>query len=125
MISRIFDIPGVQQNKFPKQDALCGKENGVWKSFSTEEFIRTVNEVSFGLLALGLKRDDKIALISNNRPEWNFLDFGMLQIGVLNIPVYLTLSENEFKFILNDAGVKYVFVSDENVVFCTHRDQVF
>ena len=68
-----------------------------------EEFIGHVNDVSFGLLALGLKKDDKIGLISGNRPEWNFIDLGMLQIGVVNVPLYLTLSSSEFKFILNDA----------------------
>ncbi len=115
MITRIFDIPETQRKKFPKSDALCGKENGSWKLYSTDDFIRTADEVSFGLLAMGLKKDDTIALICNNRPEWNFLDFGMLQIGVVNVPVYLSLSESEFKFILNDAEVKYVFVSDESL----------
>ncbi len=84
-----------------------------WKA---DDFIRTMNDVSHGLIALGLKREDRVALISNNRPEWNFLDLGMLQAGVVNVPLYLTLSESEIKFILNDAGVKYVFVS-ENVLF--------
>ncbi len=112
MITRIFDIPEEQLKNYPKRDALSGKEQGAWKSYSTEEFVRTVNDISFGLLALGLKKDDKAALICNNRPEWNFLDFGMLQVGVVNVPVYLTLSESEFKFILGDSGVKYVFVSD-------------
>ena len=115
MVTRIFDILQKQQNEFPKTDALSGKENNTWKSYSTEEFIRTVNEVSFGLIALGLKKDDKVALISGNRPEWNFLDLGMLQIGVVNVPLYLTLSASEFKFILNDAEVKYIFVSDETL----------
>ncbi len=115
MITRIFDIPERQLTDFPKSDALSGKENGVWKSYSTTDFIHTMNDVSYGLLELGLKREDKVALICNNRPEWNFIDFGMLQVGVVNVPVYLTLSESEFKFILNDAGVKYVFVSDGNL----------
>src|SRR6266480_2017164 len=106
MIDRTFDIPEKQKNDFPKQDALCGKEDGVWKSYSTSDFILNSDNVSFGLLALGLKKDDKVALISNNRPEWNFLDLGMLQIGVVNVPLYLTLSSSEFKFILNDAEVK-------------------
>lgn len=115
MITRIFDIPERQLTDFPKSDALSGKENGAWKSYSTTDFIHTMNDVSYGLLELGLKREDKVALICNNRPEWNFIDFGMLQVGVVNVPVYLTLSESEFKFILNDAGVKYVFVSDGNL----------
>jgi long-chain acyl-CoA synthetase len=115
MTDRIFDIAEKQKNDFPKQDALCGKEDGAWKAYSTDDLIRQANNVSYGLMSLGLKKDDKVALVSNNRPEWNFLDFGMLQIGIINVPLYLTLSESEFKFILNDAEVKYVFVSDESL----------
>jgi len=115
MITRIFEIPGEQLASFPKEDALNAKENGTWKSCSTQSFISQVNDFSYGLIDMGLKKDDKIALISNNRPEWNIIDLGMQQAGVINVPVYLTLSESEFAFILNDAEVKYVFVSDEQL----------
>ena len=115
MITRIFDLLERQKNEFPKADALSGKVLDSWKSYSTDEFTRHVDEVSFGLLALGLKQGDKVALVSGNRPEWNFLDLGMLQIGVVNVPMYLTLSTSEFKFILNDAEARFVFVSDETL----------
>ena len=112
-ITRLFDIPHYQLQNFPKKDALAGKENGEWVRYSTKDFINQANAVSYGLLALGLKKDDKVANISNNRPEWNFVDIGILQIGAVHVPIYPTISEDDYKFILNDAGVKVVFVSDK------------
>jgi long-chain acyl-CoA synthetase len=111
-ITRLFDIPQKQLNKFPLQDALVGKENRVWKKYSTDDFINIGNLFSYGLLAMGLKKGDTIGMISNNRPEWNMADIGMLQTGAVNVPIYPTLSENEFAFILNDCEAKYVLVSD-------------
>jgi long-chain acyl-CoA synthetase len=114
-LTRLFDILQKQKSEFPVPDALAAKENGRWRKYSTEEFIEKSNLVSFGLLSLGLKKDDKVAIISNNRPEWNIMDMGMLQVGVVNVPIYPTLSESEFQFILNDSEAKLIFVSDENL----------
>jgi len=99
----------------PQADALAGKENGAWRKYSSDEFHSKAALVSYGLLSLGLKKDDKVAIISNNRPEWNIVDMGMQQVGVVNVPIYPTLSESEFKFILNDCEAKFIFVSDENL----------
>ena len=115
MITRIFDFLDHQLQNHPLPDALAAKENGVWKKYSTHEVVNNSYNISAGLLALGLKKDDKIAIISPNRPEWNICDIGIMQIGVMNVPIYPTLSESEFKFILNDAEVKYVLVSDVNL----------
>jgi long-chain acyl-CoA synthetase len=114
-VQRLFDILQKQKDEFPLADALAGKENGVWRKYSTKEFYSTAESVSYGLLSLGLKKDDKIAIISNNRPEWNILDMGALQVGVVDVPIYPTLSQSEFKFILNDCGAKLIFVSDETL----------
>ncbi|MFN9909968.1 MAG: AMP-binding protein, partial [bacterium] len=79
--------------------------------YSTDEFVRLVNKVSLGLLQMGVKPGDKIALISyNNRPEWNIMDMGMMQIGAINVPVYPTISPSDYIFIFNDASVKYCIV---------------
>ncbi|MBP6333895.1 MAG: long-chain fatty acid--CoA ligase [Bacteroidia bacterium] len=112
MISRIFDIPFHFHAKFPKVDALASKVNGSWKLYSTADFLMYANKVSLGLMQMGLKKDDKVAIISNNRPEWNFVDIGMQQIGVVSVPIYTTLSENEISFILNDCGARAIFISD-------------
>jgi hypothetical protein len=89
--------------------------NGEWQKYSTQNIIDTGNKVSLSLLKLGVKPDDKVAIVSNNRPEWNMVDTGILQIGAVNVPVYPTISEHEYKFIFNDAGIEYAFVSDKNL----------
>lgn len=115
-VKRLFDSPYYQLENFPKEDAFASKANGVWKKYSTQEYIDIANKVSLGLLELGIQAGDKIALISNNRPEWNFMDIGIGQLGAIVCPVYPTISENDYKFIFNDAEVKYVFVSDTEIL---------
>lgn len=110
-LTRVFDIIPQLLEKYNKSDALAGKENGKWVKHSTQEFADTVNNLSYALLSLGIEREDKIAIISNNRPEWNFADFAIQQSGAISVPVYPTISETDLEFILNDAKVKYVFVS--------------
>ncbi len=124
MISRIFDIPFHYHTKFPKNNALAAKVNGSWELYSTADFIRNANSLSCGLMKLGLKKDDKVAIISNNRPEWNFVDIGMLQIGVVNVPIYTTLSESEIAFILNDCEASLIFVSDASLLAKINRIKV-
>jgi long-chain acyl-CoA synthetase len=114
-MERLFEIIKKQKEEFPLPDALAGKENGEWIKYSSEDFYEKAALVSYGLLFLGLKKDDKVAIISNNSPEWNITDMGMLQAGIINVPVYPTLSESEFRFILNDCEAKLIFVSDENL----------
>ncbi|MCX6275817.1 MAG: long-chain fatty acid--CoA ligase [Bacteroidetes bacterium] len=111
-ITRIFDILDKQKNSLPLENALNAKVNGEWKPTSSFEFWVRASRVSYALWALGLQKDDKVAIISNNRPEWNILDMGMLQAGIINVPLYTTLSAQETQFILNDCGAKLIFVSD-------------
>lgn len=113
--TRLFDIIHYQQANYPQPDAFGFKANGEWKKVSTQEVIDTGNKVSLSLLKLGIKPQDKVALVSNNRPEWNMVDLGILQIGAVNVPVYPTISEHEYKFIFNDAEIKYAIVSDKNL----------
>ncbi|MCW5906254.1 MAG: long-chain fatty acid--CoA ligase [Chitinophagales bacterium] len=110
--TRLFDIIYYQQANYPQPDAFACKINGQWKKYSTQDIIDGANKVSLALLKLGVKPDDKIAIVSNSRPEWNMVDLGILQIGAINVPVYPTISEHEYKFIFNDAEIKYAFVSD-------------
>jgi long-chain acyl-CoA synthetase len=115
-VKRLFDIPYYQLQNYPKSDALCTKVNGEWVKYSTQEFINKANLFSRGLLALGVKPGDKIALIStNNRSEWNICDIGILQVGAIDVPVYPTISAADYKFIFNDAEVKLCFVSDKEL----------
>lgn len=115
--TRLFDIIQYQQKSFPQPKCLGYKVNGKWKHFSTNEVINLANRVSLGLLKMGLKKGDTIALISyNNRPEWNIMDIGMQQIGVVNVPVYPTISPREYEYIFNDAKIKYAFVGHGDLV---------
>ncbi len=113
--TRLFDIIYYQKEKYPQDVAFASKANGQWNKYSTDDIITQANQVSLALLKLGVKPDDKIATVSNNRPEWNIADIGMLQVGAVNVPVYPTISEHEYKFIFNDAEIKYAFVSDKNL----------
>ncbi|MFP4470072.1 MAG: AMP-dependent synthetase/ligase [Bacteroidales bacterium] len=112
-VSRIFDLLDRYSEKFPKPDALAGKKNGDWVRYSTQDYIENANLFSCGLLAYGFKRGDKIATVTNNRPEWNFADMGMMQVGVIHVPVYPTISLDEYRYILNHSEVKAVFVADK------------
>jgi long-chain acyl-CoA synthetase len=114
-IKRLFDIPGYQLENYPKNDCLTAKVNGVWTKYSTKELVEMSNMMSRGLLALGVKPGDKIAMISNNRPEWNITDIAVLQAGAIDVPVYPTITPADYKFIFNDAGVKFCFVSSQEL----------
>lgn len=114
-IKRLFDIPRYQMEKYPQEICLAGKENGKWKTYSTEEYLKQSNLISHALRKLGVGSQDKIAIVSNNRPEWNIIDMGTLQIGAVDVPVYATITEEDYKFIFNDAEVKYCFVSDQDL----------
>ncbi|MDP2386016.1 MAG: long-chain fatty acid--CoA ligase [Bacteroidota bacterium] len=96
-----------------KDDALAAKENGVWHKYSTQEFIDNVNYLSYAFMQLGIQKGDKIGLISNNRPEWNFVDHACSQTGAISTPLYPTISAYDLAFVIKDAGIKYFFVSNE------------
>lgn len=116
-IKRLFDFPYHQQEKYSIPDALVTKRDGTWIKTSTEEYIQLSNTFSRGLLRMGAKKDTKIAVIStNNRTEWHILDIGILQIGAQNVPVYPTISEEDYQYILNHSEAEYCFVSDETVL---------
>ncbi|SKB91874.1 long-chain acyl-CoA synthetase [Soonwooa buanensis] len=112
-VKRTFDFAHKALNQYPKNDALVTKKNGEWKKTSTLEFINQANKISRGLLKLGIKPGDKIGLItSNNRTEWSIMDLGISQIGAISVPVYPTISEEDYVYIFNNAEIKYCFVSD-------------
>jgi len=111
-LRRIFDIPFRQQQLFPKADALVSKVANQWKPVSTDEFIETSIFFGLGLVKSGLKRGDAVAIISANCPQWNMIDIGMQQAGIINVPIYTTLSESEISFILNDCKAKMVFAGN-------------
>jgi long-chain acyl-CoA synthetase len=116
-IKFIFDFPTHQLENFNLNKAFTTKYNGKWESISTEEYISQYNHVSRGLLKLGIQANEKIAVISTtNRTEWNVLDMGVLQIGAQNIPIYPTISKEDYEYILNHSEASYCFVSDSSIL---------
>lgn len=121
--SRIFDFLQNQLDHFPKSDMIGGKEDDQWRRYSTAEVKSIVDNLSTALIRLGIsgndmtvEKQDKIALISKNRPEWLMLDMACQQIGAVLCPIYPTTSVNELEFIFNDAGVKLAFVSGQEIL---------
>ena len=116
-ITRLFDFPYYQQESYNLPVALATKKNGVWEKTSSQEYIAKANAVSRALLRMGVQKDDKIALItSTNRTEWNIMDIGILQTGAQNVPIYPTIAQEDYEYILNHSGSIYCFVSDTEVL---------
>ena len=114
--TRLFDYPYIQLKEHNLSKALNTKVNGKWVATSTEELIQKTNAISRALLRLGVKPNDKIAVISTtNRTEWTIMDFGVLQIGAQNVPIYPTITAKDYAYIFNHAETTYCFVSDEEV----------
>lgn len=115
-ITRLFDFPYYQLSKNNLPDCLVTKYGTSWVKTSTQEFIDKANAISRGLLRMGINKNDKIALIStNNRTEWSIMDIGILQTGAQSIPIYPTISEEDYEYILNHSESMYCFVSDQEV----------
>ncbi|WP_266203194.1 AMP-dependent synthetase/ligase [Pontibacter kalidii] len=111
-LTRTFDLLPHQMQQFPKPDCLAAKVNGVWQKYTTSDVQEYADQVSLGLLKLGVQKEDKVAIISFNRPEWVLVDFGIQQLGAISVPMYPTITEEDYRYIFNDAEVKVVFVAD-------------
>jgi long-chain acyl-CoA synthetase len=120
--TRLFDCIDWQLEQFPQEDMFAAKEDGVWRKYSTKKVKELVDKLSMGLMHVGIgyqdgtiEGRDKVAVLSNNRPEWLILDMAVQQCGAILTPIYPTISVNELEFVLNDASVKLVFVSDQEL----------
>lgn len=113
-VKRIVDLVDFQLKNAPREDSLVRKINGKWQKTSTLEFKQESDKISLAMLAMGLQPGDKVALITTtNRTEWNIMDMGLLNIGVVDVPLYPTITSEDYQYIMNDAEVKYCFVSDK------------
>lgn len=116
-IKRLFDFPHYQLEKYNLTKAFTTKYNGKWTSISTQEYIDKANAISRGLLRLGVQPNDKIAIISTtNRTEWNICDIGILQTGAQSVPIYPTISKEDYEYVLNHSEATYCFVSDDSIL---------
>jgi len=114
-VTRTFDLLERYRKNFNKEDALVAKKDGQWIQYSTDTYIRNSYLVAYGLLAMGMKKGDKIVTVTNNRPEWNFLDMGMGMAGIVHVPVFTSLSASEYKYVLEHSDAKMVFVADRKL----------
>ncbi len=113
-VTRTFDLLERYNKEYPKiKDAFANKVNGKWNHYSSRDYINNANWLSLGLLQMGLKKGDFVATISNNRPEWNFLDMALSQTGIIHVPIYPTISKEDYNYILNHCVPVLVFVSDK------------
>ena len=116
-VKRLFDFPYYQLENYPQEGALVSKVNGTWVKTSTQQYIDQANAISRGLIKLGVKANDKVAIISmTNRTQWNICDIGILQTGAQDVPIYPTISEQDYEYVLNHSESKYVFVSCKEVL---------
>ncbi len=110
--TRTFDLVERIRNVFPEKCALSSKVNSRWVEYSGLEYYKISQHICYGLLLMGLKKGDKIVTITNNRPEWNFLDMGMSMAGIVHVPVYTSLTDEEYAYIIDHSDAKLVIVSD-------------
>jgi long-chain acyl-CoA synthetase len=110
-ISRLFDIVDYALANYNKKIAIAGKDDGVWYSYSHQEYKDRIDALCYAFLSLGVKEGDKIATITGNRPEWNIVDMACMQIAAIHVPIYPTISDADYEYILNHAEVKILFVS--------------
>lgn len=115
--TRLFDILKLYISKYPDQDvALAKKENGKWVNYSIQKYIEITDYLSYALIELGIKKNDKVAIISNNRPEWNMLDMAIMQVGAITVPIYPTISKEDYRYIINDCGVKLIILEGASIL---------
>lgn len=114
-VTRTFDILERYLREFPRKDALGGKKNGDWYIYSTKEYYDKAHQFALGLLAMGFEKGDKIATVTVNRPEWNFADMGMAMAGVVHVPIYPTIGDDEYKYILEHSDAKMLLAGDSKL----------
>jgi long-chain acyl-CoA synthetase len=115
-VTRLFDLLDNYIERYPNQDvALACKKNNAWRKFSIREYVELTNMLSYSMIALDVKPGDKIGIVSSNRPEWNIIDFATMQIGAVSVPIYPTISQDDYKHILNHAEMKMIFIEGKEL----------
>ncbi len=112
---KIFQLAERYHNLFPKKDMLAIQEDGEMKTYSSSEYVEITNNIAYGFINLGIKKNDKICIISSNRPEWSLVDMGINKIGAINAPIYPNITRSEYKYIIEDCGAKIIFVGSKEI----------
>ncbi|MDR1182901.1 MAG: long-chain fatty acid--CoA ligase [Bacteroidales bacterium] len=114
-IKRTFDLLDWLLEKYPKEDILNGKRNGEWVNFSVNDYYKFSVLLSYGFHQIGLRKGDKIATITNNRPEFNIMDMAMAMLGVIHVPIYPTLASEDYKYIITHSDAKMLVIGNKNI----------
>jgi len=114
-VRRTFDLLDRYLQEFSREDALGGKNGQDWYVYSTAEYVEKSHDFALGMLALGLKKGDKVATVTTNRPEWNFADMGLAMTGIIHVPIYPTIGDEEYSYILEHAEIKLLIVGDKKL----------
>jgi long-chain acyl-CoA synthetase len=114
-VTRTFDILEHCLDNHPREDAVCGKYGNEWIKFSTSQYARYAELLALGLLSIGLKKGERVATVSGNRPEWSFVDMALAMTGAVHVPVYPTISVEEYRYIFSDSETRFIFVSDDKL----------
>ncbi len=114
-VKRTFDILEHCLRNLSREDAVAGKQGNQWVKYSTEEFARKAELLAYGLLSLGIQKGDRVSTVSGNRPEWSFVDMALAMTGAVHVPVYPTISEDEYSYIFKHAEIRFLFISDEKL----------
>ena len=114
-VTRTFDLLEYCLKNVSREDAVAGKQGNTWVKYSTAEFARNAELLAYGLLSLGIQKGDRVSTVSGNRPEWSFVDMALSMTGAVHVPVYPTISEEEYSYIFNHAEIRFLFVSDEKL----------
>lgn len=114
---RLFDILKLYMEKYPNQDVVLARKgkNG-WKKYSIQEYVEITNNLSYAFIKLGIQKNDKVGIICGNRPEWNMLDMAIMQVGAISVPIYPTISKDDYRYIINDCGVKLIILEGSAVL---------
>jgi long-chain acyl-CoA synthetase len=114
-VKRLFDLLSVYKSRGFQEVVFGGKEDGEWKKYSSDDYINNAHHIAHALIHLGIQPGDKIITITNNRPEWNFLDMGIILCGAVHVPVYPTISVAEYSYILKHSEARLVFTAGKEL----------
>jgi long-chain acyl-CoA synthetase len=114
-VTRVFDLLDWLLEKYPKDDIINGKRDGEWINFSVNDYYKFSVLLSYGLHQLGLQKGDKIATITNNRPEFNIMDMAMTMLGIIHVPIYPTLTAEDYKYIINHSDAKMLVIGNKSI----------
>ena len=115
-VTRLIDLLPYYLEHHPNQDAaLASKSNGEWIKISIQEYVEKVSNLAYGLMEIGIRPGDRVAIISSSRPEWNMLDMAVMQCGAISVPIYPTISQADYKYILNHAEIQAIFIEGKEL----------